>query len=112
MQELNPNPSNEPQFPVQQVADKVYFPPLGSVPDIAPSVSDFSPGSKGTEQQAYMDMIQQVVALENAGNDKAAKVLRDKAIDFRDENGLEQVDESKMPGPDSTAATDLDKHAA
>lgn len=54
----------------------------------------------------------QVIALEDAGNYEAAKSLREEGQTFRDENGLEQVDESKLPGPDGTAAPDIDKHAA
>ncbi len=111
MPEFQPTQPNQSDFEVQPQSEG-SFAKLELVSDLQPVAGELPVDSKAKQQQVFAEMIMQVIALEDAGNYEAAKSLRDEANYFRDENGLEQVDESKLPGPDSTAAPDVDKHAA
>lgn len=111
MPEFQPTQPNQSDFEVQPQPEG-SFAKLELVPDLQPAAGELSADSKAMQQQAYSEKIKQVIALEDVGNYEAAKNLREEANNFRDENGLEQVDESKLPGPGGTGAPDIDKHAA
>ena len=111
MLEFQPTQPNQSDFEAQPQPEG-SFAKLELVPDLQPAAGELPVDSKAQQQQAYAELIMHVIALEDAGAYEAAKSCREAANDFRDDNGLEQVDESKLSGPDGTAAPDTDKHAA
>lgn len=105
---IQPNNSGSEVQPLRDGS----FTKLELVSDKGPAETELAPDSKAELQLVYAGMILRAQVLEDSGDYESAKHLREEADNFRNENGLEQVDESNLQRHDNKATPDIDKHAA